>query len=68
APNSLIDSSAGPPTVATGHPFVGVQSTFYWSATEFDADDAWAVNLFNGFVLVGTKDANLVVWPVRGGP
>lgn len=70
APDSLIDSSAGPPTVATGHPFVGVRSSAYWSATESDAfNAAWDVYLNVGFVSgVDSKGDFNVVWPVRGGP
>jgi hypothetical protein len=65
ASDSLIDSSAGPPTIAAGHPFLGVQSSFYWSATELNALTAWIARLSDGLVSIGSKDGLNYVWPVR---
>ena len=76
ASDSLIDSSvSGQPKVVNakgdagwttnGDAFVGVQSSSYWSATEFDAVNAWRVNLFDGNVGNGFKGFNFFVWPVR---
>lgn len=67
--DSLVDSTAGPPTIAVGHPFVGVQSSNYWSANLFDAVGAWVVNLGNGSVQIFGEfsTADGFMWPVRGG-
>ncbi|MCP9447024.1 MAG: DUF1566 domain-containing protein, partial [Nitrospira sp.] len=68
---SLVDPSVLPPgpTLPPGHPFTGVQSAFYWSASTL-ADtptNAWFV-LFNlGDVGTGGKNLGLRVWCVRGG-
>ena len=76
-PHSLIDSSlSGAPFVTNaastglwteGDAFVGVQSSLYWSATEFGAFLGWGVSLGNGNVFFGNKDGNHYVWPVRSG-
>ena len=75
ARESLIDSAiASSPKVANaqgsgawseGDAFVGVQSNFYWSATEINATDAWDVYLDDGGVFVGGKVLADFVWPVR---
>ena len=67
---SLIDPSvAAPgPTLPPGHPFTGVQAS-YWSATT-DAEDpslAWYVGFHGSHVLTIVKTFNLQVWCVRGG-
>lgn len=49
-------------------PFEDIQSSSYWSGTEFDADGAWVFNFFNGHQLIGSKDFNgLYGWAVRPG-
>ena len=50
-----------------GDPFVGVESFFYWSATEAGAGDAWDVALGNGNVNTGDQLGDAFVWPVRSG-
>jgi hypothetical protein len=57
------------PTLPMGHPFVGIQSTLYWSATtdsEFPTN-AFFVVFSNGGVGGGPKTDVLPVWCVRGG-
>jgi Protein of unknown function (DUF1566) len=67
---SLIDFGNFNPALPSGHPFSGVQSTFYWSSTTHadNPDRAWFVVLLVGNTSVDNKDflTNLV-WPVRGG-
>jgi hypothetical protein len=68
---SLIDPSVPSPgpTLPPGHPFLNVQSEFYWSATA-DADgpsNAWYVLFLNGGVFTDSKTFSNHVWCVRGG-
>ena len=49
-----------------GNVFVGVQSFFYWSATEIGTN-AWFVFLSDGSVSFSVKFDNYYVWPVRVG-
>jgi hypothetical protein len=71
---SLVDPTQSNPSLPLGHPFINVQSSFYWSATTF-ADDtsvAWGVffstgdvyNVGKGFRSFGF---DCFVWCVRGG-
>jgi hypothetical protein len=67
---SLIDWQHLNPALPSGHPFLGVQLTDYWSSTsriDFPIY-AWAQNL--GFTVVENnfKNSPFGVWPVRGGP
>jgi hypothetical protein len=66
---SLIDATRSNPALPSGHPFLNVQSSFYWSSTTYadDTDDAWLVTLYSGNVLGGNKTNPSYVWPVRGG-
>ena len=52
-----------------GHPFTGVQSSYYWSSTTtaYDTSDAWLVHLYRGLVDYVFKTDAWHVWPVRGG-
>jgi hypothetical protein len=56
------------PTLPTGHPFINVQSSFYWSATTLASDPsfAWGVRFSNRDVNVGGKGNSTFVWCVRG--
>ena len=68
--SSLIDPSVSPgPTLPVGHPFVGVQSAGYWSATTNSQSTTFArlVNVGNGLVGGAVKTDSLQVWCVRGG-
>jgi hypothetical protein len=69
---SLIDFGHSDPSLQPDHPFVGVESTWYWTSTtrNFNPAHAWVVDLFGGITAVETKVAgpeNYYVWPVRGG-
>jgi Protein of unknown function (DUF1566) len=66
---SLIDFGHVNPALPTGHPFLNVQSAFYWSSTS-DAGGpgrAWVVLLDDGGTGDGNKGNTFLVWPVRGG-
>ena len=69
--SSLTDFSQYGPALPGGHPFTGVQSSFYWSSTTVAAqthwDYAWGVDMSHGEVYGHPKDDAYYVWPVRGG-
>ena len=67
---SLIDPTQTSPALPAGHPFIGVQSSVYWSATSFAFDTvfAWGVLFVNGGVFGFDKSGTPFVWCVRGGP
>ncbi|NJO16813.1 MAG: DUF1566 domain-containing protein [Thioploca sp.] len=67
---SLIDYGQSNPALPSGHPFSGVQSDHYWSATTVASSStslAWGVNLGYGSVVTNDKTGPYYVWPVRGG-
>lgn len=66
---SLIDYTRSSPALPTGHPFTGVQSSYYWSSTTFAPGTglAWFVSLSDGSVGANGKAGGGYVWPVRGG-
>jgi len=67
---SLVDPSVPfpGPTLPAGHPFIGVQSFGYWSATSAtNTSRAWVVFFSNGTVDTGDKFFPRFVWCVRGG-
>ncbi len=70
---SLIDLAYLNPALATGHPFLDVQSANYWSSTSVagaTTTNAWNVNLGLGNVRSAAKTTTVdpyYVWPVRGG-
>jgi hypothetical protein len=66
---SLIDYGQHSPALPSGHPFVGVQSGFYWSSTKVSGseDVAWHVFMRHGSAFYGTMRIRYCVWPVRGG-
>ena len=66
---SLVDRSAPPPTLPSGHPFT-VQSSFYWSASTSASSTAIVrgVLLSNGQVAGGDRSDTGRAWCVRGGP
>jgi len=68
---SLIDFDRHLPALPTGHPFVGVLATRYWSSTTAaSATEAWTIDLGTGGTFPFDKPSNPVlgphVWPVRG--
>jgi len=68
---SLVDPSvASPgPTLPSGHPFLNVQSTNYWSASAHAENPAlmWGVGFNNGAALSLSKSFDQRAWCVRGG-
>ena len=68
---SLVDPSAASPgpTLPSGHPFAGVQSANYWSATAHLDNPTliWGVGFGNGAALGVSKAFDQRVWCVRGG-
>ena len=70
--NSLVDPSvASPgPLLSPGHPFLNVQSEFYWAATKNFLNPATAFEMSFGTGQSGagnTDSNNKPVWCVRGG-
>ncbi|MFC1590886.1 DUF1566 domain-containing protein [Thermodesulfobacteriota bacterium] len=66
---SLRDMGNHNPALPTGHPFTGVQSTFYWSGTSYSNNTVYAfdVDMYSGIVSGVDKSDYYYVWPVRGG-
>ncbi len=66
---SLIDFGSYNPALPGGHPFSGVQSSYYWSSTSYvnPPGNAWSVDLGYGYVSSSGKAGTRYVWPVRGG-
>ena len=65
-----LDNTVGDAQWSEGDPFVGVQSTHYWSGTEYDSDDAWFADVSVGNIhsVPQSKGGNSVyIWPVRNG-
>ena len=65
---SLIDFKQYDPALPNGHPFTKVQSSSYWSATDYVNEDtyAWHVYTYFGGVFTNIKSGYYYVWPVRG--
>jgi hypothetical protein len=66
---SLLDSGRFDPALPAGHPFLGVQPSYYWSSstTANSEDDAWTVHFYIGFVTHDDKAGSHFVWYVRDG-
>lgn len=66
---SLIDLSGFTPAIPSGHPFIGLESSMYWTSTSHAhySGNAWSINLFDGTVGGDLKNVNYRVLPVRGG-
>lgn len=67
---SLVDYGRHSPALPSGHPFTGVQLSWYWSGTSharITSFYAWGVNLTDGDVYWGDPATTHYVWPVRGG-
>jgi hypothetical protein len=67
---SLIDYGQYNPALPSGHPFTGVQSSYYWSGTTGATNTAfaWSVYVGSGGVVANTKTGTYYyVWPVRSG-
>jgi hypothetical protein len=66
---SLIDYGQYSPAIPTEHPFVGVQSDYYWtSSTNVSSTGyGWSMSLDSGLTSAVFKGSSYYVWPVRGG-
>ena len=66
---SLLDYGESSPALPSGHPFMSVQSSFYWSSSSVvpSPPDAWEVSMTQGNASTFPKTSSFYVWPVRGG-
>ena len=68
---SLIDVSNYKKALPSGHPFLNVQSSQYWSSSTYagGTDETWSAFMDWGYVFSFLNKTNDVgaVWPVRGG-
>jgi len=66
---SLIDSERRDPALPEGHPFSGIKSEIFWSATPSPSDDivAWQVSFFSGEAVTDQKSGTRRVWCVLSG-
>jgi hypothetical protein len=64
---SLIDYDRYNPPLPSGHPFINVLSSDYWSATTYadDTTGALRLNMGNVYVRYNNKQYGYYVWPVR---
>ena len=64
---SLIDLGKFNPALPAGHPFTGVQPSYYWTSTTFanNGDHAWVIHFYIGFVTHDDKGGSHYVWYVR---
>ena len=64
-----VPNTAGTGKWATGNPFTGVQSNYYWTSTTYAGltSSAWIVYLLYGAEDTFPKSNTFYVWPVRGG-
>jgi hypothetical protein len=67
--SSLVNAGAVDPALPAGHPFTGVQSSYYWSSTPEAPypSSAWGVYLVDGYMAAFFKTSGYYVWPVRDG-
>jgi hypothetical protein len=65
---SLVDYGQNGPALPSGHPFTGVQSSYYWSSTTYAGftDFAWYVDMTSA-ACSAFKTNTYHVWPVRAG-
>ena len=67
---TLLDFEHSNPALPLGHPFINVQSNYYWTSTTFvdNTSNVWIVWMGNGLISNGGNKLNTYyVWPVRGG-
>ena len=64
---SLIDLGKYNPALPEGHPFTGVQPSYYWTSTTpaNNEDHGWLIHLYIGFVAHDDKAGTHYVWYVR---
>ncbi len=71
--HSLTDFSQNAPALPLGHPFLNVQSSYYWSSTSYAnfPSSAWVVGMWDGSMYADNKNGGFFivdnVWPVRSG-
>lgn len=65
---SLMNYAQANPALPEGHPFTEVELAWYWSATPYAANPAyaWYVHAEGGRMFYGDKGRSYYVWPVRG--
>jgi len=66
--NGLLDGypSANNPALPLGHPFINIQSGYYWTSTFKVENFRWEVNAPNGNLFGANETAERYVWPCRG--
>lgn len=66
---SLVDLGRYHPALPEGHPFTGVQSSYYWTSTTpaNNDDHAWVIHFYIGMMTHDDKGGSHYVWYVRGG-
>ncbi len=64
---SLIDLGRYNPALPTGHLFIGILPSYYWTSTTpaNNEDHAWIVHFYIGFVTHDDKGGSHHVWYVR---
>jgi hypothetical protein len=68
--SSLVETTQSNPALPSGHPFLNVQSSNYWSSTEslYNPDKAWSLNMYYGSLINEDKGlSHNYMWAVRGG-
>jgi hypothetical protein len=65
---SLISHGHRVPALLPDHPFLGLRSAWYWTATTYAGDPhyAWYVHTEGGRMFYGRKDGYALLLPVRG--
>jgi len=66
---SLVDYGRVGPALPEGHPFIDVESWYYWSSSTYEPYGTWAWFVYLGDGVAGADRKNLdsYVWCVRGG-
>lgn len=67
---TLVDYGQKAPALPSGHPFLNVSSSTYWTSTTVAGitNAAWTVDLAFGMRVAANKATVQPVWLVRGGP
>jgi Protein of unknown function (DUF1566)/Putative Ig domain len=66
---SLVDHSQSDPALSAGHPFINVQSSYYWSSTpttDLLSPTNWEVDFSFGYPSSNHTWNSDYMWPVRG--
>ena len=66
----IVDTSHGPPTLPSGHPFNNVQSDYYWSSSHDiygSIDWVHCLNFYGGSIFSLNKTEPWYVWCVQAG-